>query len=149
MSEAETDVIGRNHKRYTSMTIQSVAGISSNGAVVRSTRKLELTPNKDLVVNKLPVLPLKVSMQEAATPASERMERMKKKNLDRFATVSQNLRLKAEEEKFKMLDKIKKEKKKIKAVTNRYQQERSLLEYDVKANHTKEWRASMIKKQLD
>jgi hypothetical protein len=83
-----TDVQARNHKRYTSMTVKGVAGISSNGAIIKSSRRLELTPDKDLVVNRLPALPLRIPLAEAAGAASERMERMKRKNLDRFSTVS-------------------------------------------------------------
>ena len=78
------------------MTVKGVAGISSNGAIVKSSRKLELTPDKDLVVNRLPALPLKVPLEEASVDASYRMERMKRKNLDRFSIVSTNLRIKAE-----------------------------------------------------
>jgi len=78
------------------MTVKGVAGISSNGAIVKSSRKLELTPDKDLVVNRLPALPLKVPLAEASVDASYRMERMKRKNLDRFSIVSTNLRIKAE-----------------------------------------------------
>lgn len=91
-----TDIQARNHKRYTSMTVKGVAGISSNGAIVKSSRKLELTPDKDLVVNRLPALPLKVPLAEASVDASYKMERMKRKNLDRFSIVSTNLRIKAE-----------------------------------------------------
>ena len=70
------------------MTVKGVAGISSNGAIVKSSRKLELTPDKDLVVNRLPALPLKVPLAEASVDVSYRMERMKRKNLDRFTIVS-------------------------------------------------------------
>jgi len=48
------------------MTVKGVAGISSNGAVIKRGRKLELTPDKDLVVNRLPALPLKVPLVDAA-----------------------------------------------------------------------------------
>ena len=61
-----SDIQARNHKRYTSMTVKGVAGISSNGAIVKSSRKLELTPDADLIVNRLPVLPLKVPLAEAS-----------------------------------------------------------------------------------
>jgi hypothetical protein len=36
-----------------------------------------------------------------------------------------------------MLEKVKKEKKKIRAVSNRYEHERKLMEYETQANHTK------------
>ena len=96
MPPINSDIYARNHKRYTSMTVKGVSGISSNGAIVKSSRKLELTPDKDLVVNRLPALPLKVPLAEASVDASYRMERMKRKNLDRFSIVSTNLRIKAE-----------------------------------------------------
>jgi hypothetical protein len=70
------------------MTVKGVAGISSNGAIIKSSRKLELTPDKDLVVNRLPALTLRIPLVEAAAAASERMERLKRKNMDRFTTVS-------------------------------------------------------------
>lgn len=78
------DIQARNHKRYTSMTVRGVGGISSNQSNIKRSRKLELTPDKDLVVNRLPALPLKVSLNEASLAMSEKMERMKRKNLDRF-----------------------------------------------------------------
>ena len=48
-----------------------------------------------------------------------------------------------------MLEKVKKEKKKIRAVSNRYEYERKMMNDEILANHTKASRALMIKKQLD
>ena len=62
IDDTELDTSANSHRRYTSQTVKSVAGISSNGAVLKSQRKLELSPRKDLVVNKLPKMQLKVSL---------------------------------------------------------------------------------------
>lgn len=62
IDDTELDTSANSHRRYTSQTVKSVAGISSNGAVLKSKRKLELSPRKDLVVNKLPKMQLKVSL---------------------------------------------------------------------------------------
>lgn len=85
------------HKRYTSLTVKNVAGISSNGAVLRSERNLNLKPRADLVVNRLPDLQLKVPLDQISVAVSEKVESLKKRNLDRFETVSQNLRRNANE----------------------------------------------------
>ena len=62
VDDTELDTSANSHKRYTSQTVKSVAGISSNGAVLRSQRKLELSPRKDLVVNRLPKVRLRVPL---------------------------------------------------------------------------------------
>lgn len=76
------------HKRYTSLTVKNVAGISSNGAIIRSERNLNLKPRADLVVNRLPDLALKVPLGQVSTAVAEKVESLKKRNLDRFETVS-------------------------------------------------------------
>lgn len=80
-----------------------------------------LSPRKklnrnELVVNNDPDLPLFVPLNYSSLELSERVELMKKKNLDRFETAAKNLELLADREKHEMMEKIKKKKKYMKSV---------------------------------
>ena len=88
-----------------------------------------MSPNKilntnELVVNNDPDLPLFVPLNYSSLELSERVELMKKKNLDRFETAAKNLEVQAEREKHELMEKLKKKKKYMKSVEKNYELER-------------------------
>ena len=68
----------------------SILDVSAKSAKKRYASSLA---EVDLVVNAEPDLPLAVPLNFAALPASETVEILKKKNLERFETVAKNLEL--------------------------------------------------------
>lgn len=72
---------------------------------------------------------------------------LKKKNLDRFETVSQNLKRQAEIEQDAYFEKIKEKKKYIKNVASCYKLERNLQEKDLLNTKEKAKRAYEIKRK--
>ena len=78
----------------------------------------------DLVVNLNPDVPLKVPLDQSSLTKWQRVEILKKKNLDRYETVAQNLQSLAEVEKKEMYEKLRKKKKLLHKVEENYKNER-------------------------
>lgn len=78
----------------------------------------------DLVVNLNPDVPLKVPLGQSSLTKWQKVEILKKKNLDRYETVAQNLQSIAEVEKKEMYEKLKKKKKLLQKVEENYKNER-------------------------
>lgn len=106
--------------------IQGQRGIYGAGSVSvlqRQTANLEMS---SLIVNNEPELPLKVPLEYCSLPIGQKVEDLKKRNMDRHESAAVKLGELAERERLLYLEKLKKRKKMNKLVEEQYRNERTI-----------------------